>query len=142
MSSFTSDLDVRITQKKRDERVLAELLASFTYDVGAEGSGDTILVPAGFETDFASIPRLLWIIEPPLGDAGKAAVLHDRLYETGERSRLAADRIFLEAMAVLEVPWWKRSLMFRAVRLFGRGGYKERREEAAPPSAAPPGNSA
>jgi hypothetical protein len=82
MSSFTSDLDVRITPRKRDERVVAELLASFSYDVGAEGSGDTIVVPAGFETDFASIPRVLWIIEPPLGDAGKAAVLHDYLYET------------------------------------------------------------
>ena len=33
-----------------------------------------------------------------------AAVLHDWLYETGERSREAADRIFLEAMAVLEAP--------------------------------------
>jgi hypothetical protein len=140
VSSFTSDLDVRITQKKRDERVLAVLLASFSYDVGAEGSGDTIVVPEKFETDFASIPRPLWIIEPPLGDAGKAAVLHDYLYETGERDRAAADRIFLEAMAVLEVVWWKRSLMYRAVRLFGRGGYKERRREAEPPEAAPPGH--
>ena len=56
MSSFTSDLEVRITQKRREARVPAELLASFSYDVGAEGSGDTILVPAGFGTDFASIP--------------------------------------------------------------------------------------
>ncbi|MBW3617746.1 MAG: DUF1353 domain-containing protein [Proteobacteria bacterium] len=142
MSSFTAELDVRITQKKRDERVLALLLQTFSYDVGTEGSGDTIVVPAGFETDFASIPRPLWIIEPPLGDAGKAAVLHDYLYETGERDRASADRIFLEAMAVLEVPWWKRSLMFRAVRLFGRGGYKERREIAAPPEAARPGGPA
>ena len=140
MSSFTSDLDVRITQKKRDERVLAELLSTFSYGVGAEDSPDVIVVPAGFETDFASIPRALWVIEPPLGEAGKAAVLHDFLYETGERDRVAADRIFLEAMAVLEVPWWKRSLMFRAVRMFGRGGYKERRAEAAPPEAAPSGD--
>ena len=135
MSSFTSELDVRITQKKRDGRALAQLLTAFTYEVGDLGSGDTITVPAGYVTDFASVPRALWTIEPPLGDAGKAAVLHDWLYETGERSRAEADRIFLEAMEVLEVEWWKRSLIYRAVRTFGSGGYRERRQEAAPPEA-------
>ena len=135
MSSFTSELDVRITQKKRDGRPLAELLTAFTYEVGDLGSGDVITVPKGYVTDFASVPRALWAIEPPLGDAGKAAVLHDWLYETGERSRAEADRIFLEAMQVLEVEWWKRRLIHRAVRMFGSGGYRERREEAAPPEA-------
>jgi hypothetical protein len=140
MSSFTSELDVRITQKKREGRPLAELLTAFTYEVGDLGSGDLVTVPAGYVTDFASVPRLLWAIEPPLGDAGKAAVLHDWLYETGERSRAEADAIFLEAMKVLEVEWWKRRLIHRAVRLFGARGYRVRREEAAPPEAphAPP----
>ena len=140
MSSFTAELDVRITQKKRDGRPLAELLTSFTYEVGDLGSGDVITVPRGYNTDFASVPRLLWAIEPPLGDAGKAAVLHDWLYETGERPRAEADRIFAEAMAVLEVPAWKRALIHRAVRLFGARGYNQRREAAAPPEApnAPP----
>lgn len=141
MSSFTAELDVRITQKKRDGRPLAELLTSFTYEVGDLGSGDVIAVPAGYPTDFASVPRALWPIEPPLGDAGKAAVLHDWLYETGERPRAEADRIFAEAMAVLEVPRWKRWLIHRAVRLFGARGYHARRVEAAPPESpnAPPG---
>lgn len=141
MSSFTAELDVRITQKKRDGRPLAELLTSFTYEVRELGSGDVVVVPAGYATDFASVPRLLWAVEPPLGDAGKAAVLHDWLYETGERPRLEADRIFAEAMAVLEVPGWKRRLIHHAVRLFGARGYNQRRVEAAPPEspAAPPG---
>jgi len=129
MSSFTADLDVRITQKKRDGRPLVELLTPFTYEVGAEGSGDVIRVPAGFVTDFASVPRALWPIEPPLGDAGKAAVLHDYLYETGERSRAEADRIFAEAMKVLEVPAWKRGLIYAAVRAFGARGYRTRNPE-------------
>jgi hypothetical protein len=138
MSSFTAELDVRITQKKRDGRPLAQLLTSFTYEVAELGSGDVVTVPEGFETDFASVPRALWQIEPPLGDAGKAAVLHDWLYETGERSRAEADRIFAEAMAVLEVPRWKRALIHRAVRMFGARGYRERRIEAAPPEAPSP----
>jgi hypothetical protein len=133
MSSFTADLDVRITQKKRDGRALVELLTPFTYEVGDLGSGDVISVPAGFETDFASVPRPLWVVEPPLGDAGKAAVLHDWLYETGERSRAEADRIFSEAMQVLEVSAWKRGLIYAAVRAFGGRGYRTRNPDPAPP---------
>lgn len=141
MSSFTAELDVRISQKQREFRVLAELLTPFTFEVGALGSGDVVAVPAGFVTDFASVPWPLWIIEPPLGDAGKAAVLHDWLYETGERSRREADAILLEAMTVLEVAPWKRRLIYLAVRLFGRPGYQHRRRIAKAPEAAHPGDS-
>ncbi|EIO2209633.1 DUF1353 domain-containing protein, partial [Salmonella enterica] len=37
-----------------------------------------------------------------------------------------ADRIFLDSMAVLGVPHWKQTIMYWAVRLFGRGNYKKR----------------
>lgn len=138
MSSFTAELDVRISQKQRERRVLAELLTPFTFEVGALGSGDVVHVRAGFITDFASVPWPLWIVEPPLGDAGKAAVLHDWLYETGERSRAEADRILLEGMTVLEVAPWKRRLIYWAVRLFGGPGYRQRRRAATPPEATIP----
>lgn len=126
MSSFTSPLRVEITQKKVRGRPLARLVESFVYEVGALGSGDVVEVPAGFETDFASVPRLFWIVEPPLGDAGKAAVIHDRLYATRERSRRAADRVFLEAMGVLGVARWKRLVLYAAVRLFGASSHGPR----------------
>ena len=32
------------------------------------GAGRIIEVPAGFETDFASVPRLFWRVVPPGGD--------------------------------------------------------------------------
>jgi len=35
------------------------------------------------------------------------------------RKRSECDRIFLEAMQVLEVPWWKRKVMYAAVRAGG-----------------------
>jgi hypothetical protein len=91
----------------------------FGYDVGEEGSGDTINVPEGFMTDFASIPRPLWVILPKWGKYGNAAVIHDYCYWEQSRSRLEADRIFREAMGVLEVPGCTSFVMYWAVRLFG-----------------------
>ena len=76
-------------------------------------------VRTGFETDFASVPRLFWRVVPPWGRYSPAAVVHDYLYHTGKVSRLAADRLFLELMAALGVPLWKRQVMYWAVRLGG-----------------------
>lgn len=127
MTSFTTPLKVEVLDGRRAGRVTARLLASFEYHVGAEGSAERIVVPAGYVTDFASIPRLFWRLEPPLGPAGKAAVVHDYLYSTrglaGRYTRAAADGIFREAMGVLKVPAWKRSLMWAAVRVGGGGGW-------------------
>ena len=90
--------------------------------------GQNIRVPRGFVTDFASVPRFLWRLLPPTGVYGKAAVVHDYLYRTtmAPYSRADADLVFLEAMEELGVPWWKRTLMYDAVRLFGEDAYKER----------------
>jgi len=86
-------------------------------------SNRRIMVPAGFRTDFASVPRLFWRILPPFGLYGKAAVLHDWLYFEAMLSRETADGIFLEAMVELGVAKWKRRIMYRAVRMFGFWSY-------------------
>ncbi|MBD3351722.1 MAG: DUF1353 domain-containing protein [Candidatus Lokiarchaeota archaeon] len=91
----------------------------FGYDVGKEGSGDTITVSVGFVTDFASVPRIFWSIFPRWGKHGNAAVIHDYLYWSQDRSKDEADKIFLEAMVVLKVPRWKRRCMYLAVKYFG-----------------------
>src|SRR5688572_10892672 len=62
------------------------------------GPDDEIRIPAGFVTDFASIPRALWWLYPPTGRWGRAAVIHDWLYRKQTRSRAEADAIFLEGM--------------------------------------------
>lgn len=77
-----------------------------------------IRVPEGFETDLASIPK--WVprrIADPAGKSRAPAIVHDWLCrkKIGPRSR--ADKIFLEAMEVTGVPWWRRRLMYRAVTL-------------------------
>lgn len=77
------------------------------------------IVPRGFVTDFASVPRGLWNIFPPFGRYSKAAVLHDWLYQTGKVARGEADRIFLECMKELGVPAWKRWAMYLGLRVGG-----------------------
>lgn len=95
----------------------------------------TIHVPAGLETDFASVPRLLWSIAPPVGLHSKAAVLHDYLYAENLGSRKWADRVFLEAMKVSGVRWTRRRLYYRMVRLFGwiawRGHARGKKKETS-----------
>jgi len=83
-----------------------------------------INVLPGLITDYASVPRIFWNILPPIGKYGKAAVLHDALYQFNVFDRLVCDRIFLLGMKVLKVPVWKRHVMYYAVRLFGGNAYK------------------
>jgi hypothetical protein len=114
MSSFTTPLFLEYLDGRRWRVVQA-----FTYYVGELGTGEPITVPADFVTDFASVPRLFWRLLPPTGMYGKAAVIHDYLYQTQDRSRADADRIFIEAMEVLGVSRVTRQAMYRAVRLCG-----------------------
>lgn len=98
---------------------------AFTYFVGREYSSERIVVPRGFKTDLASIPWPASMLIPKSGKYNQAAVLHDFLYSTLGTpdkiiyTRAECDKIFLEAMEVLEVPLAKRRIMYWAVRAFG-----------------------
>lgn len=128
MSSFTSPLDVR----EADDGNHWKLLTEFDYERGLLGSGDIIRVPAGFITDFASVPKILWNILPPIGLAGKAAVIHDWLYAGQQFSRAETDGIYLEAMAALGVGWAQRYAMYAGVRLGGWVAWKEHQKRGDP----------
>jgi len=105
---------------RREGRQCVRLLEPFTW-------GD-ITVPEGFISDFASVPTLfLDGLFPSFDSYAPAAVVHDYLYATGglygQYTRKQADDLFLEIMKELGIPWWKRSLMYRAVRLGGGSGW-------------------
>lgn len=118
MSTFTTPLQLEFVAARQ-----WRLLLPFEYHVGAYPSATVIVVPVGFETDLASIPRALQWLFPPDGAYTKAAVLHDYLYRCGLFSRAQADAIFREAMQVLGVPAWQCWLIYRAVRVFGGAFY-------------------
>lgn len=92
----------------------------------ATKAGHGVTVPAGFVTDFASVPRIFWrVIGPPVGAGpgaayGRAAVLHDYLYANpGKRTRKFCDELFFEVMVADEVSPARRWLMWAGVRLGG-----------------------
>jgi hypothetical protein len=80
-------------------------------------------VPAGFVTDFASVPRLPLTYLLAGNTAHLAAVIHDFLYETAEEPKKVADRVFAEIMDETGVPDWRRKLMFLGVAI-GGGDYE------------------
>jgi hypothetical protein len=125
VSSFTQDVDVRnqLSSRTHDWTLLQPL----TYYLDRP-DGPTIQVVAGFTTDFASVPRPLWWFAGPWGRHGRAAIVHDWLYQRGtiepdpshapgsgrRPDRAEADQIFLEAMEVLDRAilgrqWWGRN---------------------------------
>lgn len=132
MGKFTAPLDLEYIDG-RNWKVTAE----FDYQTN---DGETIKIPSGFITDFASIPRVLWAFLPPTGDYGLSALAHDWLYRHGGRiihttapngeityriySRAECDRIFLQAMEDLGVGWLKRRTMWLAVRNWGWISFK------------------
>ena len=84
--------------------------------------GDTFVVPAGFTTDFASVPHLFTWLVPTSGDFAPAAVLHDALvcpgsYQGPEIDRHEADRVFRTAMIGLGTGRVRAWLMWAAVTI-------------------------
>lgn len=85
---FCSPLDLRA-----DKPGQWVLLRDLIWD-----DGWRIVVPAGFKTDLASIPRLFrWLLQQN-GASRKAAVLHDHCYVTQPFSRAKADELFRKAL--------------------------------------------
>ena len=83
-----------------------------------------IRVPAGFVTDFASVPRPVWWLFPPWAQYGNAAVVHDWLYWTQPFQREVADQAIAEGMHDMGVGRVAGWLIYRALRLFGGFGWK------------------
>ena len=100
---MTRSFKVRWTEGKK-------LLAEFT-------------VPRGFEHDGPSIPRRLQGVVSKFGNQFQPSIAHDYCYENGVpgMTRKQADQLFLEGMKQLGVPWYRRRIMYLAVRAAGRG---------------------
>ena len=136
-TNFDAPLNVQLDEKA--SQILGkdyyQITQSFRYYLSEDQKDVWGYVPAGFLTDGASVPRPLWWLIAPFGVHGQAAVLHDILCETGtmfrneipyEVSRKEADQIFRDAMKATRVSWWKRNLMYGAVRLWSTFGFQTR----------------
>ena len=141
MAHFEGHLDLQLAEGPdgrpltRDGRSTWSVNAPLAYDDGRQ----RIVVPDGFITDLASIPRPVWNLVPPDGPWAKAAVIHDFLYATrgtgvvsdgscgidkpGGYTRAEADQVLDDAMACLGVPFLTRLAIWSAVRAGGGRGW-------------------
>lgn len=118
MARFLSELVTKRAPGSDDRKAI--LAQPFVFESDKAG---VITVPAGFVTDYASVPRLPLAYLLFGGVADEAAVIHDFLYSTGAVSRKVADAVFLEAMQACNVKGWRRWPMWLGVRIFGGSHY-------------------
>ncbi len=118
-----------------DKPRVAILMTPFTFKSPSLG---IIRVEAGFDTDYASVPRVFWAIYPPDGEYRAAAVIHDFLYWAQSYTeghppivREQADTVFLEALYACGVPWLRRHILHKSVRLGGWVAWNKRAKEIA-----------
>jgi hypothetical protein len=84
------------------------------------------VVPRGFKTDLASIPRILWpLFSPNDYDVIAPAVLHDWQYCcVKEVSRQKADDVFYYSLIWHGMSWPKAYIYYLSVRAGGESSYK------------------
>ena len=91
--------------------------------------GRVIYIPAGFVTDFASIPWFFRrLFQPATGKHRDGAVVHDWIFRTADCPFTfeEANDIFNDIMVLRNTTNWKRALIYKGVQLGGRSSFVER----------------
>ena len=99
------------------------------YRIGV--SQDTVTVPVGFVTDFASIPQALQSIIRANGPYILPAVVHDYLYWKQACTREQADKVLLLGMIENQVREVHRIAIHDAVRIAGGFAWNDNARERA-----------
>lgn len=93
----------------------AVLQRPMSYQIGK--TRDSITVPAGFVTEFASVPRSLWSELSPVGEHELASIVHDYLYWFQPCEREETDNLLMIAMMSDGVSDLKRGAVYTGVRM-------------------------
>ncbi len=93
----------------------AVLQRPMSFQIGR--TRDSIIVPAGFVAEFASIPRVLWSELSPVGEHTLAAIVHDYLYWFQPCEREEADNLLMIAMRDGGVSDLQRGAVYTGVRM-------------------------
>lgn len=88
------------------------------------GSKRVLVIPAGFVTDFASIPPIIRPLFSHDDVHDLPGLLHDYLYWTQSCSQLQADELFREGLEEVGVEWIERLSMYIALRAFGTSAWE------------------
>ncbi|HEX8830144.1 MAG TPA: DUF1353 domain-containing protein [Longimicrobium sp.] len=98
-----------------------------TYRIGR--TQDSIVVPAGFVTDLASVPPRLHSIVTPLGPNMLPAIVHDYLYWTHGCKQAEADRIFDLAMRETRVTANDRKVIMTGLGIGAKAAFEQNARE-------------
>ena len=125
INRWLTPLELELTDERWGGRPVWRLHEGFDVELGG-WSALTLTVPAGFMSDLASTPRVLWRVFAP-SDSIRAAVVHDYLYSSvAGMSRWMADAIFVELMSFEGVPRWRRTAGWLCLRMFGWSSFRKR----------------
>ncbi len=118
---------------------LSPLTVTLLDDIANEGSGNwrveapliywsqvagrLITVPPGFETDFASVPRLPFVFMIHGNKAHRPATLHDFCYHTKLIPRELCDAVFREAIIAIGLTADEAEEFYLGVHLGGESHY-------------------
>lgn len=104
-----------------------ELLDDFVWQCNE----NTIIIPKGFVTDLASVPKLVRFLPylDPLGKNKEPAVLHDYLYSKQIVTRKQADKLFRKALKIEKIPSFWAGVHYVGVRVGGRFGWNKRKKK-------------
>lgn len=114
MGAFLTELDASLKNGSDTVWVLNSPL------VYVSDSNGKIVVPTGFETDFASVPRVPLIYSLWGARSHREAVIHDYVFRKDSIPLVgfwAANSLFLEAMEARGKPWHIRYPMYWGVCL-------------------------
>lgn len=135
--TFTNNLPL-VALTIRPEDKLWEIYEECRYKPDCDTH--TLIVPKGYKTDLASVPRIFWAIISSFELSLAAPVFHDLIYQcAGELlegtvepfprqkfERSEADNLFLELMTKANVPRWKREVAYYAVYYGAWWAWKKR----------------
>ena len=125
MSQFLSSLTVTLVDDLAAEgRGVWAIALPLVYQ--SDVLGKTITLEVGFQTDFASVPRIPGIFDA-LGDrAHRPAALHDWLYHHHEVcTKDQADAVLKEAMLVTGISEEIAEAYYLGVQAFGGSSYDQ-----------------
>ena len=87
------------------------------------------VIPRGYVTDHASVPRAFWTLIPPVADEiAEASIPHDYFYtkDSEEVPRKFADECLKEIARVNGASWITAQAAHKAVRVASKGLYRKK----------------
>lgn len=126
--SFDAQLELIYSNKATEDLGVDYWVVNkqFTCNLNEDGT-QYVIIPKGFLTDGASVPRVFWAFFPSWGKYGQAACVHDFLCEyllisdngkIRSITRKECDQFFLKLMTEMQIGKTKRLLMYWGVSLF------------------------